>query len=284
MKGSARRAVGMVVVLAVPWAGCASGDRPAATSSDTGSAADACLPSAWRAALASSTVPVPGAAEPLAVVPDGRIVVRVAGRPGLSLAAADGSLEALAVPDAGPQTTLTARTDTAGRLLVTYLTDTPTAIPTTSAPATASSGPPSSGPSSSGPSSSAPPPSSEFEARDAVLVDLDTGRVQHVDPATAQATSEPVPDAVARQLEQRAGTVTVDAIAGPFVFFHPYDVSDAIEVLDTQSGSTAATGLRATGVAGSGYGVAYFGGALASTEGPASLRVVDTRALPRIDC
>ena len=117
-----------------------------------------------------------------------------------------------------------------------------------------------------------------------MLVDLATGRMRHVDPATAQDTTEPVPDAVARQLELRAGTVTVNASAGPFVFFHRYDVSDAIEVLDTRSGSIATTGLLDTGVAGSGYGVAYFGGALASTGGPASLRVVDTRDLPRIDC
>jgi hypothetical protein len=78
--------------------------------------------------------------------------------------------------------------------------------------------------------------------------------------------------------------VTVDAIAGTFVFFHRYDVSDAIEVLDTRSGSIATTGLCTTGVAGSGYGVAYFGGALASTGGPAPLRVIDTRNLPRIAC
>lgn len=80
------------------------------------------------------------------------------------------------------------------------------------------------------------------------------------------------------------GAVAVDAIAGTFVYFHPYDTSDAIEVLDTRSGSIASTGLRSTGVVGSGYGVAYFGGALASSDGPASLRIIDTRDLPRIEC
>lgn len=270
----------MAVFLVVPLAGCASGDRPAIASSESRGASDACLPPAWRAALANATVPVAGAAEPLAVVPDGRVVVRIAGRPGLSLAAADGSLEALAVPDAGPQTMLVARTDPAGRLLVTYLADTPAAIATTSAPGVPSSR----ASASTAQASSAPPPPSGPRVRDAVLVDLATGHVRHVDPGTGDAEVEPIPPAVTRALEQQAGTVTVDAIAGSFVFFHRYDVSDAIEVLDTRSGSIAATGLRATGVAGSGYGRVYFGGALASTGGPAALRVIDTRDLPRLEC
>jgi hypothetical protein len=261
--------------MAVLVVGCASGARPAVSPSESGGASDACLPPAWRAALANATVPVPGAAEPLAVVPDGRVVVRVAGRPGLSLAAADGSLQALAVPDAGPRTRLMARADSAGRLVVTYLSDTPVAIASTSAPA---------GQSAPANASSAPAPPNVPEARDAVLVDLSTGRVRHLDPSTTDTGTEPVPGAITRALEQRAGTVTVDAIAETFVFFHRYDVSDAIEVLDTRSGSIATTGLRTTGVAGSGYGVAYFGGALASTGGPAALRVVDTRNLPRIAC
>lgn len=276
----------MAVFLAVPLAGCASDGRPAAAASGSRVTPDACLPPAWRTALASATVPIPGAAEPLAVVPDGRAVVRVAGRPGLSLAAADGSLQALAVPNAGPQTTLTARVDSAGRLLVTYLPDTPVAIATTSAPTSRSTPTERSAPAgaSTDPASSAPPPPRGPEVRDAVLVDLATGQVQHVDPATARSDSEPVSGAVRRELQQRVGTVTVDAIAGAFVFFHPYDVSDAVEVFDRRSGSIAATGLRATGVAGSGYGRVYFGGALTSTGGPAALRVIDTRDLPRIEC
>jgi hypothetical protein len=247
-------------------AGCASSTRPAGAPSPTAGTPDGCLPAAWRTALADATIPLPGAGEPIAIVPDGRVVVRIAGRPGLALASANSALQQLAVPDVPADTDVEASVDAVGGLLVTYRPGRPVAVATTHAPTGTSATP----------RVVASPP----EAVSAWRVDLATGQVQRAAPPAREAH----PTAQASVAYPGVVTPHVDVVAGPFVFFHDYDVSDAIRVLDTRTGSAALTGLQFTGLTRSGYGVVAFGGALATTSGPPPLRVIDTRDLPRIEC